>query len=179
MNPSVLHDKLFTEGVENNMRKLKLYFDTTVVSYLYQNDSPEKMAETLALWEKIKLGNYDVCLSEVTIAEANACYEPKRTKLFEYIDEIEYTLIETDKNIVDIAQKFIDLKILTPKSIDDCRHIASAIAGGCDIIVSWNFRHIVNHKTIKGVKAITALEGFNDVLIYTPSYLLGGDDNDS
>ncbi|MCL1865039.1 MAG: hypothetical protein FWF73_04430 [Spirochaetes bacterium] len=60
------------------------------------------------------------------------------------------------------------------KNIDDCRHIAAAIASDCDVIVSWNFKHIVNHKTIVGVKAVTALEGYNDVLIYAPSILIGG-----
>jgi len=30
-----------------------------------------------------------------------------------------------------------------------------------------------------GVKAITALEGFSDVLIYTPSILVGGDNDDT
>lgn len=118
-------------------------------------------------------------LSEITIAELNECFEPKKSTLFEYLSQIEYTLIETDERTTEIAQKFIDLGILQPKSFDDCQHIAAAIVGGCDVIVSWNFKHIVNHKTVMGVKAITALEGFPDVMIYTPSVLIGGDENDS
>ncbi len=35
------------------MRKLKVYLDTSVISYLYQVDSPEKMEETLQFWEMI------------------------------------------------------------------------------------------------------------------------------
>jgi len=37
----------------------------------------------------------------------------------------------------------------------------------------------VNHKTIMGVKAITALEGYSDMMIYTPSILIGGDTDDT
>jgi hypothetical protein len=48
---------------------------------------------------------------------------------------------------------------------------------GGDAIVSWNFKHIVNHKTQMGVKTITAQEGYNDLLIYTPSFLIGDDDD--
>jgi hypothetical protein len=33
------------------MRKLKVYLDTSVISYLYQLDAPEKMKDTLELWE--------------------------------------------------------------------------------------------------------------------------------
>ena len=49
---------------------------------------------------------------------------------------------------------------------------------GCDIITSWNFKHIVNVKTVRGVKTITTLEGYKDLLIYPPSVLLEGDDED-
>jgi len=65
------------------------------------------------------------------------------------------------------------------KSFDDCQHIAAAIISKCDAIISWNFKHIVNHKTIQGVKAVTALSGFQDVLIYTPTILSGGENDDS
>jgi hypothetical protein len=98
--------------------------------------------------------------------------------LFNYLDQIQYTLIETSERTLTIAQRFIDLGVLRPKSFDDCQHIAAAIVGGCDVIVSWNFKHIVNHKTMMGVKAITTLEGLSDILIYTPSVLVGGDEDD-
>jgi hypothetical protein len=39
-------------------------------------------------------------------------------------------------------------------------------------IVSWNFKHIVNYKTIKGVKAVSLMEGYKDVAICTPTMLL-------
>ncbi|RKI39144.1 hypothetical protein D7V86_21280 [bacterium D16-51] len=64
------------------------------------------------------------------------------------------------------------------KSFDDCQHIAAAILAGCDIIISWNFKHIVNVKTVKSVKVITTLEGYKDLLIYPPSVLLEEGDDD-
>lgn len=36
------------------MKRLKVYLDTSVVSYLYQEDAPEKMQDTLSLWELFK-----------------------------------------------------------------------------------------------------------------------------
>ncbi len=45
------------------MRKLKVYLDTSVISHLMQEDVPEKMADTLQLWELFREGMYDVtCL---------------------------------------------------------------------------------------------------------------------
>jgi hypothetical protein len=46
----------------------------------------------------------------------------------------------------------------------------------CDIIVSWNFKHIVNDKTIEGVKTISKTRGLDGIKIYCPSILTGGSD---
>ena len=36
------------------MKKQKIYLDTSVISYLHQEDAPEKMRDTLKLWEILK-----------------------------------------------------------------------------------------------------------------------------
>jgi hypothetical protein len=46
------------------------------------------------------------------------------------------------------------------------------VIGGCDCIISWNFKHIVNIKTIRGVRAITNLKGYKSIEILNPSALL-------
>ncbi len=73
---------------------------------------------------------------------------------------------------MELAQKIIDIGILRPKSLDDCQHIAAAVVNACDCIISWNFKHIVNIKTIRGVRAITNLEGYKEIDIINPSVLL-------
>jgi predicted nucleic acid-binding protein len=137
------------------------------------------MAETHKLWDLIKAGIYDVTISNIAIDEINRCKDDKKAVLFGYLAEVEYSFITIDSRGIEIASRFVDLGVLKQKSFNDCQHIAAAIASGCDAIVSWNFRHIVNHKTMMGVKAVTALEGYDDLLIYTPSVIIGGEHNDS
>ena len=161
------------------MKKLKIYLDTTIISYLDQKEKPERMADTRILWEKIKAGKFDVVISDIDIAEINGCSEEKRNILYEHLSQINYTLINSDKKSIEIATRMVDLKVLKQKSFLDCQHIANAIVSGCDAIVSWNFRHIVNHKTIMGVRAVTALEGYTDLLIYDPTILIEGEDDDT
>ena len=160
------------------MRKLKVYLDTSVVSYLYQLDTPEKMKDTLELWEQFRRGRYEVYISDVVVYEINQCSREKRETLLDYLDQIEYNIIETDEGTVELAEKFIDFGFLKRKSYDDCRHIAAAILAGCDFIISWNFKHIVNVKTIRGIKAITTYEGYKDLMIYPPSALLEEEEED-
>lgn len=160
------------------MRKFKVYLDTSVVSYLYQVDAPEKMQNTLDLWELFKNKVYEVYISDIVIREISGCNEEKLKILLDYLDQIDYNIIETDEDTVELAGKFIDFGILKQKSFDDCQHIAAAILAGCDIITSWNFKHIVNVKTVRGVKVITTLEGYKDLLIYPPSVLIESEDDD-
>ncbi|MCI8951505.1 MAG: type II toxin-antitoxin system VapC family toxin [Lachnospiraceae bacterium] len=154
------------------MRKLKVYLDTSVISHLLQEDVPEKMADTRQLWEMFKAGKYDVYLSTVTLEEVADCPEPKRNKMYDYLEQIDYTPLEITDDMSDIAQQIIDMGILTKKSFDDCQHIAAAVVNACDCIISWNFKHIVNIKTIRGVRAITNLKGYKPIEILNPSVLL-------
>lgn len=154
------------------IEKLKIYLDTSVISYLLQEDVPDKMDNTIQLWQLFKEDKYDIYISNVTLEEIAECPEPKRSQLFLYLDEISYTVIEVTENMLSVAEQLITMKILPPKCYDDCQHIAAAVEYGCDCIVSWNFKHIVNIRTIRGVRAITNLKGYKPIEILNPTVLL-------
>ena len=60
------------------MNKLKIYLDTSVISYLDQQDSLEKMAETQDVWNLFKKGRYDIYISDIVLYEINKCKKEKR-----------------------------------------------------------------------------------------------------
>lgn len=153
-------------------RKLKVYLDTSVISYLQQEDAPEKTNITLKLWEKFKTGIYEICISQVTIDEMNECPEPKLSFLKKKLNEIKYTNFTLDNECLVLAKEIIEKGILPRKSIDDSYHIATALVNGCDIITSWNFKHIVNIQTIDGTRTISQLKGYNSINILNPLTLL-------
>lgn len=158
------------------MGKPKIYLDTSVISHLQHEDTPDKMNETLMLWDSIKAGQYAVYASTTTLDEIEACPEQKRKILFDYLNQIEYTIIEPNNEIAEFAQKLIDEGILKKKSLDDCIHIASAVIGGCDIIVSWNFKHLVRFETISGVREICFKNRYKIIDIYPPTLLINKGD---
>jgi predicted nucleic acid-binding protein len=159
------------------MKKPLIYLDTSVISYLEQKDAPERMIETRLFWERVKARDYNVAISEVTIKELEQSVEPKKTLFEKHLNDIVYECIKPSSEIEVLAQQFIEHNILKPKSIDDCRHIAYSIIYNCDIIVSWNFKHIVNYKTINGVKLISLMTGYRELAIYTPAMLVVSDDD--
>jgi predicted nucleic acid-binding protein len=160
------------------MKKIKLYLDTSVISHLEAPDAPEKQEDTRKLWQVIQTGKYDVFLSSVVIGEIDECAEPKYSRLLEQLQSIEYTELQENTEILELAGKYIQAGILRPKSFDDCQHIAYACVNNCDMIVSWNFKHLVNVRTITGVKGVNALSGYKEMPIYTPTMLIEGDSDD-
>ena len=131
------------------------------------------MATTNQFWEELKTRNdLDIYISAVTIAEISACYEPKRSFMQSKLKEINFSVLKKDEEAENLAQQIIDLGILTEKSHDDCLHIAIAVLEACNYIISWNFKHLVNVKTINGVRAITNLKGFSQIDIITPEMLI-------
>ena len=154
------------------MKKMRLYLDSSVVSHLEAPDAPNEMQETLALWEDIKTGKYEIVLSDTVFSEIDRCHQPKRDIMYRFLEEIEFSVISSNNTIRDIADEVVRQGILTLSSYDDCMHIGSAIYGDCDCIVSLNFKHLVNIKTVKGVRVITALLNYKNIDILPPSMFL-------
>lgn len=54
-------------------------------------------------------------------------------------------------------------------------HIAIATIHNMDILVSWNFAHIVKVKTRKEVDAINALLGYKSIELASPQEVIESD----
>jgi predicted nucleic acid-binding protein len=158
------------------LKRLKLFLDTSVISHLDAPDTPEKMQDTHRLWDEIKSGVYDIVISDIVIEEIMRCPQPKLDILLGFLAEIEYRRIDSNDEIEAIAAQIIRLEILKEKSRDDCMHIGAAVASGCDYLVSWNFKHMVNVKTIKGVRAVSNILGYNSIDIVQPTMLVERED---
>ena len=154
------------------MKKLRLYLDTSIISYLYQNDVPEKEKCTTLFWSKVKSDIYDIFISDITLRELYECPEPKRSLMLEKLSEIKMNVLSINDEMIKLVNTILELKILTDKSKDDCFHISTAMVSGCDYLLSWNFKHLVNIKTINGVRAIASLNGYSSIDIITPEFLL-------
>ena len=68
------------------MNRIKIYLDTSVISYLDQRDAPEQMNETREVWEIFKKGRYEIFISGVVVYEINKCGVEKRKTLLDYLD---------------------------------------------------------------------------------------------
>ena len=156
------------------MKKLKIYLDTSVISHLLADDVPEKMVDTQELWELLQQDEYEVIISELTFDELMRCNEEKRAEIARYMTLINYAHVPITTQQNELAQEYLRHKVLSDKNIDDLIHIACSVLNDCDYIISWNFKHFVNIRTISKVNSVNLLLGFREVKIIPPSMMLGG-----
>lgn len=158
------------------MYKQRIYLDTSVISHLKATDTPERMQDTLKFWNEIKKGKYEVVISDVTLSELAKCNEPKRTALLQLLSQIDFQVVEESKESLEVSEKYVEYGVLNQKSFDDCRHMSIATLSNCDMIVSWNFKHFVNIKTMTKLQAVNKLLGYREVLILPPVMMLEGEE---
>ena len=136
------------------------------------------MAETHALWKRLKLGEFDVVLSEVTFNEIHSNLNiDKVRKLSDFLLEIHYERINVDDEVRRIADVLKKTGIIpSDKHQNDRLHIGCALVSGANVLLSMNFKHLVNVQTIMGVKGIATIEGYTSIEIIPPIMLLGKGD---
>jgi len=141
-------------------------------------DAPKEMADTRKLWESINWGNFEVFISPVVVLELDNCSEPKRSILTKWLQSIRHTVLHETEEVLELANKYQKAGIMPKKSVRDRQHIAYACVYNCDMVVSWNFKHMVNINTISGVKSVNALAGYREMPIYSPKMLISGGTED-
>jgi predicted nucleic acid-binding protein len=126
----------------------------------------------LLLWDEIKRGEYEVYISQITMVEILGNKQPKLGTLLKYLEEINYSIIDISKEMEAYADTLIADGILTAKNRADCLHIASAVIHGCNLLLSWNFKHILRIKTVNGVRSVNACLGYKGIDIIPPSMVV-------
>ena len=112
------------------------------------------------------LGNFQPVTSDLTALEIENAPELVRKKYAE-LKNISENLVATNesKALADIYHK---RNILTPKYYDDMGHIALATLANVDIVVSWNFKHIVHYDKIRMFNGVNLELGYRTLQIFTP-----------
>jgi hypothetical protein len=84
-------------------------------------------------------------------------------------------LAEISPEVLDLRDAYLSAGIVTPKSKDDATHVALATIAQCEIIVSWNFKHIVHFQKIPKYNAVNVLHGYRTINIHSPSEVISYD----
>jgi predicted nucleic acid-binding protein len=113
-----------------------------------------------------------VYISEVVVRELAKCDDEKAAKLFGFLADIQYTLLDKTDEIYALAARILRRTSLPPKSVEDARHIAHALTAECDYLLTWNMNHLANIDTNEGVRLLTFDLMRKPIQIIPPSMLV-------
>ena len=149
----------------------KIYIDTSVLGGYFD---PEFEFYSKSLVQEFKHRQKIALISETLIAELNQA--PAEVKqLFIKLRDYPHELLKDNNEIEILAEKYLKKKILPAKSTSDARHIATASYYKADVLVSWNFKHIVNYRRIHLVNAVNLEQGYAMIDIRSPREVIDHD----
>jgi|SRR4030043_2013337 hypothetical protein len=146
------------------MKKTRIYVDTSVIGGCCD---PEFQDWSRGLLSDFQAGTFLLFLSELTDAEIQDAPEDVQNIYTEF-RECTDRILDLTSEAIELADAYLDHNILTQNFRNDARHIAIATIAGADLLVSWNFKHIVHFEKIQKFNAVNIEMGYKTILIYSP-----------
>lgn len=145
------------------MKKLRIYVDTSVIGGCFD---PEFQTWSNGLIEDFRRGTFHLVLSDVTAAETERAPEPVRELHGELLPIGE--ILAVTEEVLTVLAAYESHGVLGPRFRNDMLHIAPATVAEVDVLVSWNFRHIVRLDKIQQFNGINLELGYKTLAIYSP-----------
>ena len=146
----------------------RVYIDTSVVGGIYDSEFD---IFTKMFFDKAFRGEINLIVSDLLEEELiNAPADVKT--FFKTLPTEQLEFVKLTKASIELAEIYITEKVVGETSRADCRHIALATINNADVLVSWNFKHIVNLKRIRGYNSINLREGLHTLEIRSPKELM-------
>lgn len=144
---------------------LKIYLDTSVVSAYFDERYPERQKDTIAFW---KLSDeHEFSISELTRSEIqNTRDEIRKSQMLNHIGNL--VSVPIDNAVEYLANLYLDNRIFSATTLNDALHVAVATISRRDILVSWNFRHLVNRRRRARVNEVNISHGYPTLEIIAP-----------
>ena len=150
----------------------RFYFDTSVFGGAFDKEFDET---TLQLFERVKSGKVICVFSDLT--ETELLNAPANVKEhFRNLPKQHIERVVVTDEILALASKYVKEKVVGQTSFDDCIHIATATIYKADILVSWNFKHVVNVYRIRGYNSINIRSNYQPLEIRSPKEILEYED---
>lgn len=149
-------------------RRLRVYADTSVFGGCLDEEFSE---DSKAFFEQIRAGRFTLVVSSVTLRELLDAPEDVRRILAGLLAENVENLSDPPET-VELRDAYIEAGVLGPGSLEDAEHVAAASVGDVDMLVSWNFKHIVHFEKINGYHGVNLIRGYRPVSIYSPKEVI-------
>ena len=153
------------------------YLDTSAISLLFQDDSPERQEVTREFFKHLVIpGRCRTVISPVVVDELGRTPDQQRlASMIQLIATLKLEIVpfdEGDPIVARLVAAYFRTGLIPPGKREDALHVALATKHGIDMLVTWNYRHLANPDREAGINGVNAAQGFATPLrMLTPSEL--------
>ena len=151
---------------------LRVYIDTSVIGGYYDK---EFETDTKLFFKRIRNKDFIIYISQISNIELLPAPQKVKDLIAEIPPECLINLDFTEE-ARNLANTYIKEKILGKASFNDAYHIAIATVNRIEVLVSWNFKHIVNLDKIHLFNGVNLKSGYPVIDIRTPKELIKYED---
>jgi len=146
----------------------KIYIDTSVAGGYFDKEFSD---DSKTFFARVKKGEIIIIVSSLLEEELVDAPEEVR-ELIKNLPAVQVQKAEQTPEATQLAENYVKEKVVGKTSIADCLHIAIATLSNADVLVSWNFKHIVNVERINGYNSVNLKYGYKTLDIRTPKEVL-------
>lgn len=147
---------------------MRVYVDTSVFGGCFDTAFEEWSNK---LMEEFRLGLKMVVISDLTLRELAEAPQNVRS-LVEEIPEEHKEYVTLDDEAKTLASHYIEEGVVSERYLIDSQHIAIATVNRVDVLVSWNFKHIVNLTKIRLYNSVNLKYGYHLLEIRSPREII-------
>jgi hypothetical protein len=155
-------------SVYDRVVKARIYVDASVVGGC---EDDEFSAHSVRLMECFVRGDLVLVVSTLTLQELAAAPQEVRRHIAG-VPEGHIETLQLDAEARELAEAYIAEGVITAQMRADAQHIAIATVARVDVLVSWNFKHIVNLRRIHGYNSVNLRRGYPTLEIRAPREVL-------
>ena len=85
-------------------------------------------------------------------------------------------LVPVEEAIIEIVQTYLERELMPRDPTGDALHLALASYHKCDMLLTWNCRHLANANKFPHIRRINTMLGLYVPALVTPLELLGEKD---
>jgi hypothetical protein len=147
------------------MKTPRIYLDTSVLGGCFD---PEFAVWSNGLLDDFRASRFIPVLSDLLAAEIGGAPQRVQEVHLELRALWQQESIEIGPEALQLLAVYEARSVLGPKYRADMLHIALATVADADVLVSWNFKHIVRFDKIRLFNAANLEQGYKTLSIHSP-----------
>lgn len=134
---------------------LRYYVDTSVIGGCLDDKFREDSTRVFAMFRE---GRAVVVVSDLTLLELASAPQGVQAVL-QAVPQSHRQDVELTAEAEALAEKYVAAGVVGSSQLVDAQHIAIATLERVDVLLSWNFKHVINLRRIHGFNSVNLREG--------------------